>query len=41
MKPISQRIAEALGVRDEQVAAAVALLDGGSTVPSSPAIARR
>src|SRR5260221_2216265 len=33
MKPISQRIAEALGVRDEQVAAAVALLDGGSTVP--------
>src|SRR5712672_2238463 len=33
MKPMSQRIAEALGVRDEQVAAAVALLDGGSTVP--------
>ncbi len=33
MKPISQRIAEALGVRDEQVTAAVALLDGGSTVP--------
>src|SRR6266403_5480144 len=33
MKSISQRIAEALGVRDEQVAAAVALLDGGSTVP--------
>src|SRR5260221_5659909 len=33
MKRISQRIAEALGVRDEQVAPAVALLDGGSTVP--------
>src|SRR6267154_4192678 len=33
MKSISQRIAEALGVRDEQIAAAVALLDGGSTVP--------
>ena len=33
MGPISQRIAETLGVREEQVAAAVALLDGGSTVP--------
>src|SRR6266851_9387702 len=33
MKPISQRIAEALGVRDEQVTAAISLLDGGATVP--------
>ncbi|MQA24373.1 MAG: RNA-binding transcriptional accessory protein, partial [Micromonosporaceae bacterium] len=30
---IHQRIAEELGVRQNQVAAAVALLDGGSTVP--------
>ena len=33
MKPINERIAEELGVREAQVAAAVALLDGGSTVP--------
>jgi uncharacterized protein len=31
--PINQRIAEELGVRERQVAAAVQLLDGGSTVP--------
>ncbi len=31
--PINQRIAEELGVRERQVAAAVELLDGGSTVP--------
>ncbi len=30
---ISQRIAEELGVREQQVAATVQLLDGGSTVP--------
>ncbi len=33
MKPISLRVAEELGVREQQVAAAVALLDGGATVP--------
>jgi len=33
MKSIDARIAEELGVREEQVAAAVALLDGGATVP--------
>ncbi len=33
MKPIEQRIAEELGVRAQQVQAAVELLDGGSTVP--------
>ena len=33
MKPISQRIAEELGVHERQVAAAVELLDGGATVP--------
>lgn len=33
MKPIEQRIAEELGVRMQQVAAAIELLDGGSTVP--------
>ena len=33
MKPISQRIAEELGVREPQVAAAIALLDEGATVP--------
>src|SRR6266852_3910064 len=33
MKPISQRLAEELGVREQQVSAAVALLDGGATVP--------
>ncbi len=31
--PINQRIAEELGVRERQVAAAVELLDGGATVP--------
>ena len=30
---IEQRIADELGVRDGQVAAAVGLLDGGATVP--------
>ena len=33
MTSIDRRIAQELGVRDEQVAAAVALLDGGATVP--------
>src|SRR5215467_9320016 len=33
MKPINRRIAEALGVREPQVAAAISLLDGGATVP--------
>jgi protein Tex len=33
MKPINLRIAEELGVRDQQVAAAISLLDGGATVP--------
>lgn len=33
MKPINQRIAEELNVKDEQVNAAVNLLDEGSTVP--------
>jgi transcriptional accessory protein Tex/SPT6 len=33
MKPINLRIAEALGVREPQVAAAISLLDGGATVP--------
>ncbi len=33
MKPIEQRIAEELSVRTQQVAAAIELLDGGSTVP--------
>ena len=33
MKPISRCIAEALGVREPQVAAAILLLDGGATVP--------
>src|SRR5499426_2988463 len=33
MKPINLRIAQELGVRDHQVAAAVGLLDGGATVP--------
>ena len=33
MISIDQRIAQELGVREEQVAAAVALLDGGATVP--------
>jgi len=33
MISIDQRIAQELGVREEQVAAAIALLDGGATVP--------
>src|SRR3954454_7352236 len=33
MKSISLRIAEELGVRELQVEAAIALLDGGATVP--------
>jgi uncharacterized protein len=33
MTSIDQRIAQELGVREQQVAAAVALLDGGATVP--------
>jgi len=33
MKSISSRIAEELGIREHQVEAAVALLDGGATVP--------
>src|SRR5438874_5683761 len=33
MKPINLRIAEELGVREHQVAAAISLLDGGATVP--------
>nr|WP_306357203.1 MULTISPECIES: Tex family protein [unclassified Nocardia] len=33
MASVSRRIADELGVRDEQVRAAVELLDGGSTVP--------
>ena len=33
MKPINLRIAEELGVGEQQVAAAISLLDGGATVP--------
>src|SRR5436190_15114295 len=33
MKPINIRIADELGVREQQVAAAISLLDGGATVP--------
>ena len=33
MASINQRIAEELGVREQQVEATVALLDGGATVP--------
>src|SRR5215469_4721305 len=33
MKPISLCIAEELGIREQQVAAAISLLDGGATVP--------
>ncbi len=33
MQTITQRIAAELGVRDAQIQAAVALLDGGATVP--------
>jgi uncharacterized protein len=32
MKPINLHVAEELGVREQQVAAAVSLLDGGATV---------
>src|SRR6202171_4535977 len=33
MKPITLRIAEELGVREQQAAAAISLLDGRATVP--------
>src|SRR5437773_6159434 len=33
MKPINLRIAEELGVREQQVSAAISLLAGGATVP--------
>jgi hypothetical protein len=33
MKPINLRIAEELGVREQQVSAAISLLDGRATVP--------
>ena len=33
MANINQKIAQELGVRDQQVEAAVTLLDGGATVP--------
>ena len=33
MKSINLRIAEELGVKEQQVAATVELIDGGSTVP--------
>jgi uncharacterized protein len=33
MKPLNLRIAEELGVREQQVAAAISLFDGGATVP--------
>ena len=33
MKPINLRLAEELGVRAQQVTAAISLLDGGATVP--------
>src|ERR1700747_1255889 len=33
MKPIRLCLAEELGVREQQVAAAISLLDGGATVP--------
>src|SRR5262245_18857917 len=33
MKPINLRIAEELGVCEQQVSAAISLLDGGATVP--------
>jgi uncharacterized protein len=32
-RPVSQKIAEELGVRESQVTAAIGLLDGGATVP--------
>ena len=34
MKSINLRIAEELGVREQQVSAAISLLDGGATVPN-------
>jgi len=40
MKPIDQRIAEELGVRAPQVAAAILLLDSGATVPFVAATGR-
>ena len=33
MEPIDRRIAQELGVRAQQVAAAISLLDSGATVP--------
>jgi uncharacterized protein len=33
MKPINLRIAEELGVREQQIASAISLLDSGATVP--------
>jgi protein Tex len=33
IKPINLRVAEELGVREQQVAAAISRLDGGATVP--------
>src|SRR6201987_4782597 len=33
MKPINLRIAEELGVREQQITATISLLDGGATVP--------
>jgi protein Tex len=33
MKPINRRIAEELGVREQQITATISLLDGGATVP--------
>src|SRR5258707_11393103 len=33
MKPIGLRIAEEVGIGEQQVAAAISLLDGGATVP--------
>src|SRR5258707_8243827 len=33
MKPINLRIAEEVGIGEQQVAAAISLLDGGATVP--------
>ncbi len=41
MKPINLRIAEELGVREQQVSAAISLLDGGATVPFVPDTGRR
>ncbi|MGO9360527.1 MAG: Tex-like N-terminal domain-containing protein, partial [Xanthobacteraceae bacterium] len=33
MKSLFQRIADEIGIREQQVEAAVTLLDGGATVP--------